>query len=122
VETVDNFTQTVKSNNNIIIAQFLGQLQVLFCRKQQQFYLKWLMGKLLLKSVPAGPGSTNEGQTVQADQLLTNNPNVGGLVKLKLKLYSNPARVQGLIVFLGTIFLTQIFLVLKENKLESSII
>jgi apocytochrome f len=34
----------------------------------------------------------------------------------------NPARVQGLIVFLGTIFLTQIFLVLKRNKLKSSII
>jgi apocytochrome f len=71
--------------------------------------------------VPAGPDLLVEGQTVQAEQPLTNNPNVGGFGQAEIVL-QNPARVQGLIVFLGTIFLTQIFLVLKRNKLKSSII
>jgi apocytochrome f len=74
--------------------------------------------------VPAGPDLlVREGQTVQADQPLTNNPNVGGFGQAETEIVlQNPARVQGLIVFLGTIFLTQIFLVLKRNKLKSSII
>jgi apocytochrome f len=77
------------------------------------------MGKLLLKSA-AGPDLlVREGQTVQADQPLTNNPNVGGFGQAETEIVlQNPARVQGLIVFLGTIFLTQIFLVLKRNKLK----
>jgi apocytochrome f len=80
------------------------------------------MGKLTEK-VPAGPDLVREGQTVQADQPLTNNPNVGGFGQAETEIVlQNPARVQGLIVFLGTIFLTQIFLVLKRNKLKSSII
>jgi apocytochrome f len=70
--------------------------------------------------VPAGPDLlVREGQTVQADQPLTNNPNVGGFGQAETEIVlQNPARVQGLIVFLGTIFLTQIFLVLKRNKLK----
>jgi apocytochrome f len=80
------------------------------------------MGKLLLKSA-AGPDLLVRRQTVQADQPLTNNPNVGGFGQAETEIVlQNPARVQGLIVFLGTIFLTQIFLVLKRNKLKSSII
>jgi apocytochrome f len=42
-----------------------------------------------------------EGQTVQADQPLTNNPNVGGFGQVETEIVlQNPARVQGLIVFL----------------------
>jgi apocytochrome f len=59
-----------------------------------------------------------EGQTVQADQPLTNNPNVGGFGQAETEIVLQTLRVQGLIVFLGTIFLTQIFLVLKRNKLK----
>jgi apocytochrome f len=78
------------------------------------------MGKLLLKSA-SRILLVREGQTVQADQPL--NPNVGGFGQAETEIVlQNPARVQGLIVFLGTIFLTQIFLVLKRNKLKSSII
>jgi hypothetical protein len=42
-------------------------------------------GETVTEKVPAGPDLlVREGQTVQAEQPLTNNPNVGGLVKLKL--------------------------------------
>jgi apocytochrome f len=66
------------------------------------------MVKQLLKKVPTGPDCLVR-QTVQVDQPLTNNPNVGsGQAETEIVL-QNPARIQGLIVFLGTIFLTQIF-------------
>jgi apocytochrome f len=74
-------------------------------------------GETVTEKVPAGPDLlVREGQTVQADQPLTNNPNVGGFGQAETEIVlQNPARVQGLIVFLGTIFLTQIFLVLKKQ-------
>jgi apocytochrome f len=61
--------------------------------------------------VPAGPDLlVTWRQTVQAEQPLTNNPNVGGFGQAETEIVlQNPVRVQGLIVFLGTIFLTQIF-------------
>jgi apocytochrome f len=72
--------------------------------------------------VPAGPDLLVRRPNSSSRQPLTNNPNVGGFGQAEKIVLQNPARVQGLIVFLGTIFLTQIFLVLKRNKLKSSII
>jgi apocytochrome f len=71
------------------------------------------MGKQLLKKVPT--------QTPSSNRSTNNQRRWFGQAETEIVL-QNPARVQGLIVFLGTIFLTQIFLVLKRNKLKSSII
>jgi apocytochrome f len=124
VETaVDNFTQMVKSNNNIYNSSVSGTItSIVQAKKSTTISILMANGKLLLKSA-AGPDLlVREGQTVQADQPLTNNPNVGGFGQAETEIVLQNPRVQGLIVFLGTIFLTQIFLVLKRNKLKSSII
>jgi apocytochrome f len=58
-------------------------------------------GKPLLKSASRTWLLVREGQTVQAEQPLTNNPNVGGFGQVETEIVlQNPARVQGLIVFL----------------------
>jgi hypothetical protein len=50
------------------------------------------MGKLLLKSASRTDLLVREGQTVQAEQPLTNNPNVGGFGQAETEIVlQNPA-------------------------------
>lgn len=56
---------------------------------------------------------------IQTEQPLTNNPNVGGFGQAETEIVlQNPIRIQGLILFLITIFIMQIFLVLKKKQVE----
>ena len=51
------------------------------------------------------------GQSVQADQPLTNNPNVGGFGQMDTEIVlQNPARIQGLIVFFVFVVISASFL------------
>lgn len=77
-------------------------------------------GSLVSDTIPAGPTLiVAEGQSVTADQPITNNPNVGGFGQAETEIVlQNPARVQGLIVFFTTVILAQIFLVLKKKQFE----
>jgi apocytochrome f len=70
--------------------------------------------------VPAGPDLiVKVGQTIQADQPLTNNPNVGGFGQKDTEIVlQNPVRVQGLLAFFSFVVLTQVFLVLKKKQFE----
>jgi apocytochrome f len=80
-------------------------------------------GKLLLKSASRTRFTSARRPNSSSRPTTNKYPNVGGFGQAETEIVlQNPARVQGLIVFLGTIFLTQIFLVLKRNKLKSSII
>ena len=71
-------------------------------------------------AIPAGPDIlVSAGQSVQADQPLTNNPNVGGFGQGETEIVlQNPARLQGLIIFLGFVLIAQVFLVLKKKQFE----
>ncbi len=73
-----------------------------------------------IDKVPSGPELIVQvGQTVQNDQPLTNNPNVGGFGQTDTEIVlQNPTRVQGLIVFFGFVVTAQIFLVLKKKQFE----
>jgi apocytochrome f len=77
-------------------------------------------GTSVSEAIPAGPTLlVAQGQTVTADQPLTNNPNVGGFGQAETEIVlQNPARVQGLIVFFTTVVLAQVFLVLKKKQFE----
>jgi len=70
--------------------------------------------------IPLGPDViVSVGQTVTADQPLTNNPNVGGFGQAETEIVlQNPARVQGLLLFFTAIVLAQVFLVLKKKQFE----
>ena len=69
---------------------------------------------------PPGPELIVQvGQTVQADQPLTNNPNVGGFGQKDTEIVlQNPLRIQGLLLFFVFVVLTQVFLVLKKKQFE----
>jgi len=77
-------------------------------------------GESVVEKIPAGPEIiVSEGQTVQADQPLTTNPNVGGFGQRDAEIVlQNPARVQGLLVFFVFILLAQVLLVLKKKQFE----
>ena len=77
-------------------------------------------GEQVIDKIPPGPELiVNLGQTIQADQPLTNNPNVGGFGQKDTEIVlQNPARIQGLIVFFGFVIFAQVFLVLKKNNLK----
>ena len=66
-----------------------------------------------------GNVEVKEGDTVKADQALTNNPNVGGFGQAETEVVlQNPARIQGLLAFFVTILLAQVFLVIKKKQFE----
>nr|YP_009367450.1 apocytochrome f of cytochrome b6/f complex [Sarcinofilum mucosum]ARK14390.1 apocytochrome f of cytochrome b6/f complex [Sarcinofilum mucosum] len=111
-----------KSNNNVYSASATGKItEIVPAGKKGGFVItiETAAGPITEK-IPAGPDLiVTTGQTIQVDQPLTNNPNVGGFGQAETEIVlQNPARIQGLIVFLITIFITQLFLVLKKKQVE----
>ena len=61
----------------------------------------------------------SEGESIKLDQPLTSNPNVGGFGQGDAEIVlQDPLRVQGLLFFLASVILAQIFLVLKKKQFE----
>jgi apocytochrome f len=71
-------------------------------------------------SVPAGPSLIVQvDQSVQADQPLTNNPNVGGFGQAETEVVlQNPVRVQFLVALLVFVLFAQLCFVLKKKQYE----
>ena len=110
-----------KSNNNIFNASVSGTItEIKTSKKSTNIIIKTSNGSEITEKIPTGPNIiVTEGQTIKIDQPLTNNPNVGGFGQAETEIVlQNPARVQGLIIFLITIFITQIFLVIKKKQVE----
>ena len=70
--------------------------------------------------IPPGPTVVvKQGQSIKEGDALTNNPNVGGFGQAETEIIlQNPARVQGLIVFLAFTTIGQVFLVIKKKQFE----
>ena len=110
-----------KSNNNIFNSSVAGTVQeIVESKKFTNIIIKSSQGEEITEKIPAGPNIiVKQGQTIKVDQPLTNNPNVGGFGQAETEIVlQNPARVQGLIIFLITVFITQIFLVIKKKQVE----
>jgi len=115
-----------KSNNTIYSASSTGKItdiQILEENGQNKGYaitIETPTGSTVIDQVPPGPTLiVKNGDNIQVDQSLTNNPNVGGFGQRDTEIVlQNPARVQGFLVFLICILLTQIFLVLKKKQFE----
>jgi apocytochrome f len=110
-----------KSNNTIYTSPIDGQLVKL--EKSDtitNFSIKSKTGDIVTVKVPFGPDIiVKEGQTLVADQPLTNDPNVGGFGQIETEIVlQSPARVKGLIAFFFTVILAQILLVLKKKQFE----
>ena len=112
-----------KSNNTIYNASAPGKIvsiEPLGKKGGYQVTIETSNGDKVVDKVPAGPELiVKEGQTLQPDQPLTNNPNVGGFGQKDVEIVlQNPARIQGLLVFFTFVLLAQVLLVLKKKQFE----
>ena len=112
-----------KSNNTIYNASAPGKIvsiSPLGKKGGSQVTIETANGDQIVDKIPAGPELiVKEGQLLQADQPLTNNPNVGGFGQKDVEIVlQNPARIQGLLVFFICVLLAQVLLVLKKKQFE----
>ena len=111
-----------KSNNTIYLSPSAGLITSISEEEKGEHSIQIQSDKntTLTQRIPAGPEIlVKEGEKVQVDQPLTNNPNVGGFGQKETEIVlQNPVRVQGLIVFFISIYVTQIFLVFKKKQFE----
>ena len=111
-----------KSNNTVYNASVAGKITNIANLEKKGFEvtIQTANGDTVVEKIPAGPELiVANGQSVQADQPLTNNPNVGGFGQKDVEIVlQNPARIQGLIVFFASVLLAQVLLVLKKKQFE----
>jgi len=112
-----------KSNNTVYNASAAGKITAITTVDKKgsvEISIEKANGETVIDKVPAGPELiVKEGQTVTADQPLTNNPNVGGFGQRDVEIVlQNPARIQGLLVFFVFVLTAQVLLVLKKKQFE----
>ncbi|KAM6570993.1 hypothetical protein CsatA_015073 [Cannabis sativa] len=112
-----------KSNNNIYNATAACIVSKII-RKEKGGYEITIVeasdGHQVVDFIPPGPELlVSKGESMKLDQLLTSNPNVGGFGQGDAEIVlQDPLRVQGLLLFLASVILAQIFLVLKKKQFE----
>lgn len=115
-----------KSNNNVFSSSVNGTIKQIETSKKNQtltIELKQPTSEgetTYVEKIPTGPKLlVREGDTISVDQPLTNNPNVGGFGQAETEIVlQSPSRIQGLLVFLFSVCLTQIFFVVKKKQIE----
>jgi apocytochrome f len=115
-----------KSNNAIYNASAAGTVTKIAKVEDENGTTKYEVtikpetGETVVDAVPAGPELlVSEGQTVEAGEALTNNPNVGGFGQDDGEIVlQSSTRIQWLMAFLAAIMLSQILLVLKKKQIE----
>ncbi len=112
-----------KSNNTIYTSPATGKIaDIQSVEKPGGFnvIIEKANGEQVTEKIPPGPELVvSVGQSIQADQPLTNNPNVGGFGQEETEIVlQNPLRVQGLLLFFIFVVLAQVFLVLKKKQFE----
>nr|YP_009891355.1 cytochrome f [Aphragmus nepalensis]QKK37727.1 cytochrome f [Aphragmus nepalensis] len=112
-----------KSNNTVYNATAGGIISKIL-RKEKGGYEITIVdasnGRQVIDIIPGGLELlVSEGESIKLDQPLTSNPNVGGFGQGDAEIVlQDPLRVQGLLFFLGSVVLAQIFLVLKKKQFE----
>jgi apocytochrome f len=110
-----------KSNNTVYNAVEAGKISAInTTEKGVDLVIATTTGGSVTQAIPNGPEIVVAvGDTVTKDQPVTNNPNVGGFGQGETEIVlQNPARLQGLIIFLAFVLIAQVFLVLKKKQFE----
>lgn len=112
-----------KSNNTVYNSPAAGTITSIIPGEKKggyQITIQKTNGDTVVEKIPPGPELlVKEGQVVQADQPLTNNPNVGGFGQKDAEIVlQNPTRIQGLLVFFAFVLLAQVLLVIKKKQFE----
>nr|YP_009571977.1 cytochrome f [Scurrula notothixoides]QBH75414.1 cytochrome f [Scurrula notothixoides] len=112
-----------KSNNTIYNATATGIVSRII-RKEKGGYEITIVdtsdGRKVVDIIPPGPELlVSEGESIRLDQPLTSNPNVGGFGQGDAEIVlQDTLRVQGLLLFLSSVILAQVFLVFKKKQFE----
>jgi apocytochrome f len=110
-----------KSNANIFGASQAGQITELTTSdKGTNIVIVSADGTKTSQVVPAGLTLTvKQGETVQLDQALNADPNVGGFGQEESEIVlQNPVRIFGYLAFCFSVLLTQVTLILKKKQFE----
>ena len=111
-----------KSNNNIYTASTSGQITKIenLDKKGYQIAIKTANGTETVETLPAGLTlKVSEGDEIQADQALNQDPNVGGFGQNETEIVlQNPTRIKSMILFFFSVVLAQTFLLLKKKQFE----
>lgn len=115
-----------KSNNTIYNASVAGTVTKIAQVEDEDGNSKYEVtiqaedGKTAVEPIPLGPELlVAEGQTVEAGEALTSNPNAGGFGQDDTEIVLQSAtRIRWLIAFLSAIMLSQALLVLKKKQVE----
>jgi len=112
-----------RSNNTVYTASTKGKITNIQENSEENASFITISkenGNEVIEKIPAGPEIIVKiNQNVIQDQPLTNNPNIGGFGQQDKEIVlQNPKRILGYFIFVISIFLTQIFLVLKKKQFE----
>lgn len=112
-----------KSNNTIYNSPASGKIVAINPIETKggfEISIETVAGDKVTELIPPGPDLVvSVGQSIQTDQPLTINPNVGGFGQEETEVVlQNPLRVQGLLLFFAFVVLAQVFLVLKKKQFE----
>ncbi|MGF1539391.1 MAG: cytochrome f [Pleurocapsa sp.] len=109
------------SNNNAFKASVTGTIAAISNQEAGGYEVTINTGDdTVVDTIPAGPELiVSEGQQIAAGEALTSNPNVGGFGQKDTEVVlQSPARIGGLMAFVGGIMICQILLVIKKKQVE----
>ncbi len=109
------------SNNNVFKASVAGTITAINEQEAGGYEVTINTGEdAVVDTIPPGPQLiVSQGQQVAAGDALTENPNVGGFGQKDTEVVlQSPARIAGLMAFIGLIMLAQILLVIKKKQVE----
>jgi apocytochrome f len=113
-----------KSNNTVYQASTSGRIVSIETTEGKKpvnnITIESTDGTKVTDVIPVGPQLLiKEGDTVKADQAITNDPNVGGFGQADTEVVLQSAdRIKGLLVFFVSILFAQMFLVFKKKQYE----
>ena len=111
-----------KTNNNMFTAVASGKVNEikLVNDKDYEISITAPTGETKTQTVPKDLALTiKSNQVVQADQPITENPNVGGFGQAETEIVlQSPARIYGYLAFVVSIIITQTMFVLKKKQFE----
>ncbi|PHT40418.1 Cytochrome f [Capsicum baccatum] len=117
------YPDSSKSNNTVYNATTTGIVSKIIQKEKGGYEITITdasEGRQVVDIIPPGQDLlVSEGESIKFDQPLTSNPNVGGFGQGDAEIVlQDPLHVQGLLFFLASVILAQIFLVLKRKQFE----
>jgi apocytochrome f len=111
-----------KSNNNAILSPTNGKITsiVKLDNEDYQLNIETTDGKNFSETIPKSFAlQVKEGESVITNQLLTQDPNVGGFGQNEAEIVlQSPNRVTGMIIFFIVISIAQTLFVIKKKQWE----